>query len=209
MQRPTWLTAQRLRPSWGSASNNIWAVGHLTLIHWDGTSWTPQPNVTESLEAVWGTDATHVWTVDAGGPHLGTGVVRRWNGTKWTQVHTTSRPLVAISGSSNDDIWALQGDAFIDGSVSHWDGATWSETKLSVRGELKGIWAAHPDDVWIVGRPQMMGQGEATVLHWDGSTWSSVSSGTTNGLYGIWGTGRSDVWTAGGGATVLHLTCLP
>jgi hypothetical protein len=52
-----------LRGIWGSASDNVWAVGTGgLLLHRDASGWTTVNSNTKSdLYAVWGTDATHVW----------------------------------------------------------------------------------------------------------------------------------------------------
>ena len=58
-----------LRGIWGSASDDIWAVGASgLLLHRDATGWTAgNSSTTSDLFAVWGTDAKHVWL---GGTHL-------------------------------------------------------------------------------------------------------------------------------------------
>jgi hypothetical protein len=52
---------------WGSAADDVWAVGDAGLaLHWDGTTWTPIEAATLGLEAndlytVWGTGKDDVW----------------------------------------------------------------------------------------------------------------------------------------------------
>jgi hypothetical protein len=70
-----------------------------------------------------------------------------------------------------------------------------SETGLP-RNELTGVWAASPDDVWVVG-------GAGTVLHFDGTAWSVVPFPGTDRLRAVTGVieraGQRTVWVGGEG----------
>ena len=54
---------------WGSAGNNVWAVGMAgTLLKYDGTSWLPKSSgTTYALRDVWGSDANNVWAAGLSG----------------------------------------------------------------------------------------------------------------------------------------------
>ena len=94
--------------------------------------------------------------------------------------------LRGIWGSGPNDVFAV-GD---DGTIVHYDGATWSEMDSGTTRDLKGVWGGRPNDVFAVG-------GSGTILHYDGSSWSAMSSGTTCDLKGIWGTSGTDVYAVG------------
>lgn len=79
-------TTQDLNAIWGTASNNIFAVGRGgTILHYNGSSWTAMAsNTTFDLYDVWGTSATNVYAV--GSDSSGNGYVTRYNGTSWSEV---------------------------------------------------------------------------------------------------------------------------
>jgi hypothetical protein len=63
---------------WGSASNDVWAVGTNGLIlHWDGTQWLTVPSgTTENLYGIAGTASDDVWAA-------GKTVMLHWDGSSW------------------------------------------------------------------------------------------------------------------------------
>jgi hypothetical protein len=111
---------------------------------------------------------------------------------------------IDISASSPYDVWALT--AF--GDIIHFDGSSWSAMSVpnvnSFRNYAKAIYAASPDDVWIVGYG---GDGRATYIgyaqHWNGSSWSVVSTPLDgqdpSEFRDIDGSGSDDIWIAGSG----------
>jgi hypothetical protein len=119
------------------ASNDVWAVGNLTLggitsglvEHFDGTTWSvvPAPNP--------GTDATVLSAVSAHGSHdvLAVGsatvaatqhaLVERWNGTAWSVVTVqpaAGAPRASLAGVTVDGA----GDAWAVGASSSTPGVT-------------------------------------------------------------------------------------
>jgi hypothetical protein len=60
-------TTAPIRALWGSASNDVWAVGSAgTILHWNGETWRladePLRTATkEDLFAVWGTSSSDLW----------------------------------------------------------------------------------------------------------------------------------------------------
>ena len=65
--------------TWGSSANDVWAVGLAgTILHYDGTSWSPVSSPTaETLWSVWGSAPDDVWAAG------GNGTLLRWNGEAW------------------------------------------------------------------------------------------------------------------------------
>lgn len=110
---------------WGSAADDIWAVGDYgSIMHSDGKTWKKIPNSAipelRNYWNVWGTSRTDVWAV--GGSMLrakpagaGRGLIIHWNGASWTKVPTFEHEvnggrdtyLNSIWGASGDDIWAV------------------------------------------------------------------------------------------------------
>jgi hypothetical protein len=58
-------TAEYLRDVWGTASNDVYAVGwNSTILHYDGTGWSQLTSRTDVwLEGVWGTASGDVYAV--------------------------------------------------------------------------------------------------------------------------------------------------
>ena len=120
---------------WGSSAKDVYIVGNghsiagvgnpLLVEHYDGTAWTDisstiDPSRSMSpLNAVWGTDATHVWAVGDGGNVL------FWNGTLWKPLLSgaaSTESLSAIWGSGPADVWVAG-----SGGVRHFNGTAWSK----------------------------------------------------------------------------------
>lgn len=55
---------------WGSSSSDVWAVGLSTVVHFDGTTWTPVPITSEDVVGVSGSGSLDVWMVTERGKIL-------------------------------------------------------------------------------------------------------------------------------------------
>ncbi|MFO0580102.1 MAG: hypothetical protein U1A78_39515 [Polyangia bacterium] len=66
-----------LRKVWGTAANNLWAIGDLgTILHWDGTAWTQSQSPVQSyLYGIWGRAANDIWIVGE------QGIILHWQRT--------------------------------------------------------------------------------------------------------------------------------
>ena len=69
---------------------------------------------------------------------------------------------------------------------------------------INGVWGSGPNDVWIVGSPDL-------ILHWEGVKLTrstayqpDVPSATKLTLFGVWGSGADDVWTFNAGNALWH-----
>ena len=143
----------------------------------------PQGN---TLNAVWGADANHVWAVGNGGAIL------HWNGAAWAAQNSgTTSSLQGIWGSDAANIWAVGGsNGTGDGTILKWDGSTWQPQNTGAAGWLYGVWGLDANHVWAVGE-------RGTILMWDGTTWTAQRSGTPEELRGIWAADANNVWAAG------------
>ena len=75
----------------------------------------------------------------------------------WTAIPSVSigiydDQLVSVAIAAPNDVWAV-GD---NGTIIHWDGATWKESVAAFqvnkkKPDLHGVWGSGPNDVWIVG----------------------------------------------------------
>ena len=135
---------------WGTASNDIWAIGVSNssgsgaISHYNGAVWSLAANpVADDLYGIWGAGATDIWIVGAAGRIL------HFNGSTWSPVASpTSETLWAISGSSAANVWAVGAN----GTIIHWNGTAWSSTAQVTTNYLYDVWLNGPNDGWAVGR---------------------------------------------------------
>jgi hypothetical protein len=152
----------------------------------DGWGWHHPWPQGDSLHGIWGSSASDIWAVGAGG------TIIHYDGKVWRySASGTTRDLYGVWGSSATDIWAV-GE---DGTVLHYDGKVWNKSQ-SGSSNLRGIWGSKASDIWAVGD-------NGVIYHHDGKAWVQVSSSTNKDLYAVRGTGANDVWAAADGR-VLH-----
>jgi hypothetical protein len=184
---------------WGSAENDVFAVGTTTLwdccatiMHYDGKAWS---HVTiprwGELRDVWGSSGSDVFAVGE------SGTIVHYDGTQWTLMpRTTDHAINAVWGSSGHDVFAV-GD---DNVILHYDGNSWSRMLSPANlngGSLSDVWGSSPTDVFAVG-------GLGTILHFDGIGWTGMSSPTTRPLFGVWGSSGTSVFAVGVAGIILH-----
>jgi len=166
---------QYLDGVWGSATNDVYAVGAV-IFHSTGASsgWTKETDPTTStLRAIWGSDKQHIWAVGDNGTVLfSTG-----NGT-WTKQTscTTSHGLYGVWGSSSTNVYAVGGA----GTVCHYDGTRWSTATGLPAGLttfLPSIGGSGANDIWVVST-------NGQLLHYTG-TWSLVTQPTGTSLSSV------------------------
>jgi hypothetical protein len=136
----------------------------------------------------------------------GTPVAEHWNGRSWRGsalprgLHDT---IVAASAASATDIWAV---THFGGYFLHWNGARWSLAKrLPGAGQLTGVTALSPSDVWVFGGGGFIG-GLGT-WHFNGRTWRQWK-GNANGLETASAVSPANIWAIGGvvspASTIMH-----
>lgn len=118
---------------WGAATNDIWAVGDSgTMRHWDGTTWTLQPQlITRAWAEITGWAANDVVALASfNGAYA-------YDGTSWRSLD------FPIPGFRLNTIWGTSGKDFFVGSangyVFHYDGMYWTPVEL---GTLQGAVAS-------------------------------------------------------------------
>ena len=170
------ITAQYL---WQTAS---------TILSIRTTGWTAQPSgTTASLDGVWASDASNVWTVGDGG------TIRKWNGSTWTaQPSGTTQHLTSVWGADASNVWAVG----LSGTILQWNGSSWAAQPSGSPRHLMGVWGSDASNVWAVGH---MG----TILKWNGSTWAVQASGSPRNLLSVWGSDANNVWAVGDNGTIL------
>ena len=207
------------------SANDIWAVGStelensgtsFTLIeHWDGTSWSiiPSPSPGKQLNRLWGVSAgpsNDVWAVgdySTKNGKLFKTLIEHWDGTSWSVVPSPSSAnfdtLYSVSVVKNtDQVWAV--GSYINSSntpealIEQWKGSHWAKVPApnNGAGELFGVQAISPTDVWAVGGVS----GQTLTEQWNGTSWGVVSSpniGSRDFLLGVTAVSANDVWAVG------------
>jgi hypothetical protein len=193
---PGWIdlrfgTNQELFGVWGSAPDDMWAVGGGgAALRSDGHVTSPVATGTQAaLADVWGTGPADVWAVGAGGAAL-----HLDDGGAFTAVPTgVAVNLNAVFTAAPGDAWA-GGDA---ATLLHFTGGAFAPAVLpgaDPAAQVLDIHGAAPDDVWLSGA----GPTGAFVSHFDGTAWSpaQVLNQDSGGYPGhrIWELAPNDVW---------------
>ncbi|MFF0000514.1 hypothetical protein [Streptomyces avermitilis] len=202
------------------SENQAWAVGYrLTdlkkieplALRWNGTEWKQESTLPDGSfpQTLCVQAADDIWTAGAGTAH--------WDGTTWTPRPLAQDPagrvLPEALDTTKDGSVYLVGRA-LPGSVKEgvpalqvWNGTKWERQTLPTvdKGELDGVVALSPSDVWATGLLFATGHDtpqRALVLHWDGSAWTQVKvpdvPGASTWLSGVAAFGPDDVWAIGG-----------
>jgi hypothetical protein len=172
---------------WGSAADDVWAVGGdrgggPLILHWDGVNLV-------SLDS--GTSGDLWWVFGfAGGPVFmggAGGSILRYQDGVFSPTTTPSSDVTVFGlwGSSEQDMWAVGGaDGGADGAFA-WrlEGDTWLEApgfpaEVAADKSLWKVWGSGADDVWLVGTA-------GVALHWDGSSFESTNVGGGESLFTV------------------------
>lgn len=142
-EMPELLTPGDLHALWGSAENDVWAVGSTgAAAHFDGQNWTVADLKTQkNLRGIWGASASDIWVVGDGG------LILHYDGIDWTEVSAPSNAdLKSIWGHSPEAIWT----AGSSGTVMRWDGSSWTTVFSGTTEDLKRVWGIS-NTLWITG----------------------------------------------------------
>jgi hypothetical protein len=117
--------------------------------------------------------------------------------------------LRAVDALAPDDIWAvgryydIYGGGGPDTTFTvHWDGSTWTHFPtpgINGSGELNGVDAFGPNDVWAVGHCADCAMTSLT-MHWDGVQWTRIPSPSPAGyitLHDVVAIAPNNVWAVG------------
>lgn len=189
VERPT------LYGVWGSASNEVWAVGGSpgpvgpkdVFLYWDGDQWVPgltDAPSGESIFKVWGTARDDVWAVGTGG------VIFHYGGSTWARVPSpTKETLISVWGGAPDDVWAVGGSAA--GQLLHWDGTSWTiAADTFTSAGVNGVWTAPGQSPILVGLEGYAGR-------YRNGTVEPLPTGIREGLHNVFGDGLGE-WAVGG-----------
>jgi hypothetical protein len=209
------------------AADDVWAAGCCAaasslILHWDGRTWrtVPAPPIAATLKGMTALGKDDLWLVGAADKQT---LTLHWDGHAWTQVSSPNpcrggNTLQAVSGTGATDVWAVGActnnltNTYLyppETLILHWDGRTWQtmpHPHPAPQGQLSGVVALAPDDVWAVGAQSGAGGGrgdQLLTLHWDGQQWrevpspqlgqdASFSAATAQAPDTIWAVGEAD-----------------
>lgn len=145
---------------------NVWAVGEVSALRYNGAHWASTPRPGTGLTTV-GVIGGAVWTAGFSS--------WRWSGSGWTQVARATNGLATGLAGAGAVGWLVTSyPAYIE----RWNGSRWKRVTgpAALAGaELTAVAAASPRDVWAVGK----GARTALSLHWNGRTWTVVNAAAT------------------------------
>ena len=148
------------------------------------------------------TSPANAWVLGGSDIAGGTGTVQypvaaHWNGKAWRGVPLPAgltSDIIAASAPAASDIWAV---TWFGGWILHWNGVRWLVAKdLPGGGELTGVVATSPDNVWVFGGGGYIG-GLGT-WHYNGKTWREFKSGDAVGLEAGSALSARNIWAVGG-----------
>jgi hypothetical protein len=125
-----------------------------------------------------------------GGPS--TPIAARWNGSILTPSALPSGLTGFISDASattRNDVWAASQYGHY---VLRWDGQRWRVAGRWRQGEITGLTAISPDDVWTFGTT-VLGSRVMGTWHYDGTSWQLVP-GPARAIYRASAISRRDIW---------------
>ena len=182
--------SKRLSGIWGSAANNVFAVGEGgTILQYDGSSWTAMATgITGTLSGIWGDSPNDVFAVGSNGTIL------HYNGSSWASMPSgTSETLTGVWGASASDVFAVGSN----GIILHYDRTSWRAMASGTKKNLSGICGRSGSNVFAVGD-------KGTVLKFNGAGWRPMLSGSRKNLYGIWGSSGTDIYAVGEEGAIVH-----
>jgi hypothetical protein len=139
------------------------------------------------------TGPTSAWLLggsNPGGPSEP--VAAQWNGTQLTTAPLPSGLTSFVSdasATSMNDVWAV---SQYGRYLLHYDGVQWRLVKRWQTGQVTGLTAITPSDVWVFGTTAD-GTSDVGTWHWDGYDWLRIY-GLAGSVVRASATSDSDIW---------------
>jgi hypothetical protein len=133
--------------------------------------------------------------------------VRKWNGSSVGDLGGTA--FIAA-----ERLWAASPTAVFavgeqanwggSGTISMWDGASWTTTPIAINGVVYSLWGTAANRVFFSGWDSS--KNLAAVLYYDGLGFTNLKlpAGVTSALDGIWAAPTGEVFAVGSGGTILQ-----
>lgn len=201
------------------SGTQAWAVGYrLTsatepealALRWNGTAWARESTLPSDTfpQALAVRSPRDIWAVGTTAAH--------WDGRSWTTRNLDRDPAGpvlpdAVATTSDGKVWAA-GRAVQESAknavpaIQTWDGSAWRRQVLPKvgKGELTGLAALAPDDIWAVGGATSGGVERPYAAHWDGTKWTDATTPdiADGRLRAVGRSGDGTLWAVGGKGAV-------
>ncbi len=150
--------------------------------------------------AVTASGARNAWALggtDLSGTGSGTPAAEHWQGGSWKASKLPgglASAIDAASAPSASDVWAVSDQG---GYILHFNGTSWSTSakRFSGFGELTGVTAFSPSNVWVFGGPGAA-PGFGT-WHYKGRSWTKSPTATKDGIAYASALSPSNMWAIG------------
>jgi hypothetical protein len=114
---------------------------------------------------------------------------------RFSKLYQATSALHAIADTPDGELWAVGANGLVLRSTTDAP-ALWSTIAVNTSEELRGVFGASRDDVWIVG-------GTGLVIHFENGVQRTERVGTSS-LNGVWQDSNRAVWVVGGSGTILE-----
>ena len=191
---------------WGTAANNLWAVGadagsNAVVWHFDGATWAvqdlsavlPSGEGATTLYKVWGRSASDVYAVGE------TGLMLHFDGASWSRLDSgVTTTLFTLHGSTA--VLDAVGGFFTNGVIlEQKDDGSFAKRTPSGTPQLNGVFVPANGNAIAVGNG-------LSVAARDASGWTLVNDGgsETRDFHGTWIDGDDGIWAVGGDLSALN-----
>jgi hypothetical protein len=187
-------------PSWRARSTSMAGRGHGSPLTTTGATFQltagrhyGQPANASGYSVIIRTGLASAWLLggsNPGGPS--TPVAAQWNGAQLTTATLPSGLTSFISdagATSMNDVWAV---SQYGRYLLHYDGVQWRVVKRWRTGQITGLTAISPADVWVFGTTAD-GTSAIGTWHWDGYNWQRMY-GLADSVVRASATSDSDIW---------------
>jgi len=167
---------ESLRPlygAWGSAPDDLWAVGLLGQVaRWDGSTWTRSRDAAPeaAIDALSVSPSGTVWMIVDG---------QLWEMSSDGTLEPTGESAAHLFVRSDDDVWVSDGTG-----VRRWDGSAWHDV---------ASFAA--DALWVVSSAEAYATRSEGLWRWDGTDWSEWHADATG--WSLWRSPEGELWVLG------------
>jgi hypothetical protein len=165
-----------------------------SVVHWDGTSWSPVTSLSAAdlahgFGSVWSSGPNDVWI----GGDL---AVHHWNGVSWSvPVSGQDNESYLVGGSGPNDVWAVTSANDNKSVAAHWNGVSWQRFTVSTLVTIRSVVAISPINAWLLA--------DEGVAHWDGAAWTLSDAGTDLFSTNLWWDGKT-LWTSAMRGIIRH-----
>jgi len=182
---------------WGSAPNDIYAMGGFDVWHYDGASWTRLygfPPGSYSFGSLWGRSAADVYlaTADEDGEGAYTAYFLRFDGSSWNPMPGWTKVINTMTSFGGDFWGAPTGELYYADIYLHFfDGSSW-QRPIQVWGHfLVALWGSAADDVYTAGT-------NGLIMHFNGDEWCRMTPLDEDWhITDLWGTPGGDLYAVG------------